>query len=437
MNAGPRLYQDPSARVDLAGGRIGRDVYFDRAIYERELEAVFGRSWLVVAHESQLRRPNDFVTQYMGEDPVLVTRDPAGRIRVFLNSCTHRGMKICREESGNAKTFECPYHGWGFDTAGRLVAVPYEPLAYGAGFERDARALHEAPRVDTCAGFVFASWDPYAVPLATWLGELRWYLELMAARQLGTLEVLPGQQRYKVAGNWKVAAENFAGDNYHTTHTHASALITGALPPIAGGGVDYTVSFPFGHGTQIVPAPGSKYPQERAYAETLGADAMDYLAALREKLEREVTPLQADVFALGVSNIFPNFSFNDFSVFHASTLIWWHPRGPAAMEVWQALTFDSQAPRALRDHVLRLATGEQAVSGFFGQDDVENIEQVTAASRGVVSRRVPFDYTMGLGAGPLSGVPLPGAVYPSITEQNQRNFYAQWLACMEGAPARG
>lgn len=421
--------------VDLASGMLGRDVYFDAGVYRRELEAVFARCWLVVAHDSQLRRPNDFVTQYMGEDAVLVTRDAEGRLRVFLNSCTHRGMKVCREESGNRRTFECPYHGWGFDTAGRLVAVPYEASAYGAGFERAARGLHEAPRVETCAGFVFASWDPHAVPLRAWLGDLRWYLELMAARQLGELEVLPGQQRYKVAGNWKVAAENFAGDNYHTTHTHASAMLTGALPPIVGGGVDYTVAFAHGHGTQLLPAPGSKFPQERAYAQTLGAEAVEYLDALHDKLRREVTPLQAEVFALGVSNIFPNFSFNDFSAFHASTLIWWHPRGPGAMEVWQSLTFDSQAPRALREAVVRLATGEQAVSGFFGQDDVENIEQVTAASRGVVSRRVPFDYTMGLAGAPLRDVPLPGAVYPSITEHNQRNFYAQWLACMEGGNA--
>lgn len=423
--------------VDLERGFIQRDVYFDHEVYRRELEQVFGRSWLVVGHESQVQKPNDFVTQYMGEDPVLLIRDPAGRLRVFLNSCTHRGMKVCREESGNAKAFECPYHGWTFDSAGRLAAVPYEREAYGPDFDRAPRALFEAPRIATCSGFVFACWDADVVPLETWLGELRWYLELMEARQLGRLEVLPGQQRYRVAGNWKVAAENFAGDNYHTTHTHASAFLTGALPPIVGGGVDYTVALPYGHGTQLVPAPGTKLALERAYAETLGREALEYVDALHAKLERDVSPAQAELFALGVSNIFPNFSFNDFSVFHASTCIWWHPRGPDAMEVWQSIAFDSEAPAAIRQQVLRMAPGEQAVSGFFGQDDVENIEQVTAASRGVAARRVPFDYTMGLATAPLEGVPLPGRVYPSITEQNQRNFYTQWLACMEGGSGRG
>lgn len=428
---------DINGLVDLDGGFMARDVYFDDALYRLELERVFARCWLVVGHESQIPRPNDFVTQYMAEDPVLLTRDPTGRVRVFLNSCTHRGMKICREETGNAKAFECPYHGWTFDTAGKLVAVPYEQDVYGTDFDREPRALFEAPRVGTCAGFVFACWDTQVVPLNTYLGDLRWYLELMAARQLGRLEVLSGQQRYKVAGNWKVAAENFAGDNYHTTHTHASAFITGALPPIIGGGPDYTVAFPYGHGTQLLPAPGTKYPSERAYAETLGAEAVEYLEALRAKQKEQVSKIQADVFALGVSNIFPNFSFNDFSAFHSSTLIWWHPRGANAMEVWQSIALDSQAPRAIRDQVLHMATGEQAVSGFFGQDDVENIEQVTAASRGVASRRLPFDYTMGLTTPALTNIPLPGQIYPSITEQNQRNFYAYWSACMQGGRSHG
>ncbi len=425
------------ALVDLERGFIGRDVYFDEAVYRAELERVFAKCWLVVGHESQLAAPNDFFTQYMGEDPVLVTRDVAGQIRVFLNSCTHRGMKICREEAGNARAFECPYHGWTFDTSGRLAAVPHELAAYGANFQRESRALIEAPKVESCAGFIFASWDTDVVPLRTYLGDLRWYLELMAARQLGRLEVLPGQQRYKVAGNWKVAAENFAGDNYHTTHTHASAIITGALPPILGTGPDHTVSFPYGHGTQLIPDPGTKFSAELAWAKTLGPEAVEYLEALRSKLVRVGTEAQSELFGLGVSNIFPHFSFNDFSVFHASTLIWWHPRGANAMEVWQSLTYDSEAPRALREYVLELATGEQAVAGFFGQDDVENIEQVTAASRGVVSRRAPFDYTMGLGTPPRTDSRLPGQVYPSITEQNQRNFYSYWLSCMNGDAGRG
>lgn len=422
---------DISRLVELERGFIARDVYFDEALYRFELERVFGKCWLVVGHESQLPRPNDFLTQYMGEDPVLLTRDPRGSIRVFLNSCTHRGMKVCREESGNAHAFECPYHGWTFDTAGQLAAVPHQQDVYGVGFDRAPRSLFEAPRVEACAGFIFACWDRDVVPLHTYLGDLRWYLELMAARQLGQLEVLPGQQRYKVAGNWKVAAENFAGDNYHTMHTHASAFITGALPPIIDAGPHYTVGFPYGHGSQLLPSPGTKYSSERAYAETLGSEAVEYLEALRAKLRGAVSELQADVFALGVSNIFPNFSFNDFSVFHASTLIWWHPRGANAMEVWQSISLDSQAPPAIRDHVLRMATSEQAVSGFFGQDDVENIEQVTAASRGVASRSVPFDYTMGLTTPALTAIPLPGQIYPSITEHNQRNFYAYWSTCMQ------
>src|SRR3546814_4862450 len=68
-----------------------------------ELERVFGRSWLLLGHETQIKKPGDYTTNYMGEDHVLVVREKDGSIAVFLNQCRHRGMRICRSDAGNAK----------------------------------------------------------------------------------------------------------------------------------------------------------------------------------------------------------------------------------------------------------------------------------------------------------------------------------------------
>ena len=90
--------------VQPAKGTVSRQVYISPEIYQQELERVFTRSWLFLGHTSQLRRPGDFVTTNMGEDPVIVARGRDGVIRAMLNSCRHRGMRVCRADEGNASS---------------------------------------------------------------------------------------------------------------------------------------------------------------------------------------------------------------------------------------------------------------------------------------------------------------------------------------------
>src|SRR3954470_2375304 len=98
--------------VDWEGGLISGRIFADSDIYEREIEQVFPRAWLFLAHESQLRRAGDFVATFMGADPILVVRQPDGSVRALLNACRHRGMPVCRADAGNARMFTCPFHGW-------------------------------------------------------------------------------------------------------------------------------------------------------------------------------------------------------------------------------------------------------------------------------------------------------------------------------------
>src|SRR5690349_23318081 len=111
--------------VDPLAGRISREIFVDDAIYREEQERVFARAWLFLGHESQIPRPGDFFVSSMGEESVILCRDGAGTIHAFLNSCRHRGMKVCRYDEGNTSVFTCPYHGWGYSTDGRLVGVPF------------------------------------------------------------------------------------------------------------------------------------------------------------------------------------------------------------------------------------------------------------------------------------------------------------------------
>ena len=135
--------------VDVDKGLVDRSIFVDQEIYQQELEQVFGRSWMFVGHESQVPNPNDFVANYIAEDPVLVTRDSRGKLHCFLNMCRHRGNRICRSDQGNSQSFMCTYHGWTFATDGKLVGVPGYKEAYFEELDRSQWGDRKSTRLNS------------------------------------------------------------------------------------------------------------------------------------------------------------------------------------------------------------------------------------------------------------------------------------------------
>ena len=111
--------------VDMKAGKISREIFVNEEIYAEEQEQVFTRAWLFIGHESQVPKPGDYFVSGMGEESVILCRDREGALHVFLNSCRHRGMKVCRYDEGNTPVFTCPYHGWSYATDGKLVYVAW------------------------------------------------------------------------------------------------------------------------------------------------------------------------------------------------------------------------------------------------------------------------------------------------------------------------
>ena len=83
--------------------RVHRSVYADPAIFDLEMERVFGRAWLALGHESQVRNVGDYFTTRMGREPVIVIRKSEDQIGVLINRCVHRGSMVCAEGRGNAE----------------------------------------------------------------------------------------------------------------------------------------------------------------------------------------------------------------------------------------------------------------------------------------------------------------------------------------------
>ena len=214
--------------ADVRRGMIPAHIYNDAEIFRLEKERLFSRAWLFVGHESEIPEAGDYVVRRVLQDSFIIARDESGTIRAMFNMCLHRGMQVCRAEIGNASHFRCSYHGWSYRNDGRLVGLPFHKEAFGGedGFSRKGQSLLRAPSLATYNGLIFISMDPNAEPLEDYLGDFKFYLDYYTKQSPEGIE-LRGPQRWRIKANWKIGAENFAGDMYHTPQTHSSVVEIG------------------------------------------------------------------------------------------------------------------------------------------------------------------------------------------------------------------
>lgn len=211
--------------------RIPDWVYTDQTIYEREVEKIFhGRTWNYVALECEVPKAGDFIRSNVGPTPVVVVRDDDGSINVFENRCSHRAAEFCRELSGNAKEFVCPYHQWSYDLQGHLVGVPFRRGVNGkGGMPADFNPAQHGLRrlnVTTHRGVVFASYVRDMESLQDYLGPE--VLREFEATFDGRKPKLLGYYRHTLPGNWKLYLENLK-DPYHATLLHTFLVTFGLL----------------------------------------------------------------------------------------------------------------------------------------------------------------------------------------------------------------
>lgn len=201
-------------------GRVHSAIYTDPAIFELELRRIFYRTWVYVGHESEVRDRGDYRVRLIGRQQVIMVRGGDERVRVLMNRCRHRGAIVCEREAGNVKAFHCMYHGWTYDTTGKLVAVTGRE-AYGPEFKAEDMGLTPAPRMESYRGFVFASLSPTGESLSASLGPAAKVLDyLVDASPVGEIAVDGGVSKTLYAGNWKLVGM----DGYHPNYVHASVI---------------------------------------------------------------------------------------------------------------------------------------------------------------------------------------------------------------------
>jgi phenylpropionate dioxygenase-like ring-hydroxylating dioxygenase large terminal subunit len=161
-------------------------------------------------------------------------------VRVLHNRCAHKGAKVVDKRCGNARAFRCCYHGWTYATDGTLLKIPNEKGYDGTGMNPKDPQWNMQPVAQYAAyrGFVFATLDPRAPDLVTWLGGAAACFDNLCERAPeGEVEVAGGVLRYDHACNWKLFLENL-NDTHHPQATHQSVVdaamdYLGTLPPEA------------------------------------------------------------------------------------------------------------------------------------------------------------------------------------------------------------
>jgi phenylpropionate dioxygenase-like ring-hydroxylating dioxygenase large terminal subunit len=308
-------------------GRVHRRLYADPEIFELELDRIFGRSWIYVGHESQIRNPGDFVATRIGRKPLLLARDPEGRIQLVHNQCAHRGAMVVASDGGNSSEYRCCYHGWTYHLDGRIKAAP---LIHGYPSHFDAKdpqaGMRRVARVASYRGFIFGSLAEDGPNLEEFLGHMTTSFDDMVDRAPdGELEAAGGTFKHTYKANWKLYLENLC-DAAHPLFTHESSIVAAqrqaddvhsdgsgeiAIRQMRQNGAPYSFweqnvgiwTYPNGHSFL-----GDYHDDSKLVAGMDDPAFRDYVAAMEAKKGKEKTKKILEVRRWN-SNVYPNLSF--------------------------------------------------------------------------------------------------------------------------------
>jgi N,N-dimethyl phenylurea N-demethylase alpha subunit len=423
--------------ASLNEGLLPVEVFGDTRLFRTEMERIFTRSWVFVAHETEIPNKGDFVLRKIGLDPVIVTRSTDGNVNVLLNHCRHRGTELCYEDAGNTSHFKCPYHGWIYKNNGDFVGAPNMTEAYGGKLDSKKWGLLRAPRVESLHGFIFACLATESPSLREYLGGAAWMFDAIAGLHPDGMKVLAPPERFVVRADWKSGSENFAGDAWHVATAHysitATKFIEGDIRETAPNTVGYLMGNGhcfLGHRLRRWFGPAFEYwgfPPEQV----AGFDLSKLDATQREML-KEMPPT--------IGNIFPNFSYLRFPSsiepgglpMAYTNIHQWQPLEPGIMEVWVWQMNYSFMPESYNRQAYHAGQVSFSSAGIAEQDDSAVWEGIAKVGCSPWARKeqMRLNYAQNRVEADATWKG-PGKFFPSgFGEYNQEAFWRRWLKDM-------
>jgi len=204
--------------VSEANG-LPNEHYINHDIFEEEKHALLFSNWAGLAVGADVPETGDAVPITFLGMPLLLIRDRSSRIRVFQNTCRHRGMILVETAQKIEGAIRCPYHSWCYTTDGRLISTPH---VGGPGknthkdIDRTTLGLTEI-RTHIWRDVVWINVDGQAPPFEQAMQDAiqRW-AEFDQPMHHGGAD---SRFDLTVKCNWKLAVENYC-ESYHLPWVH-------------------------------------------------------------------------------------------------------------------------------------------------------------------------------------------------------------------------
>lgn len=420
MTVSPEI---PDIAALVEDDRVAGTLYTGPELFELEMDRIFHRTWVWVAHESEIAKAGDFKTAWVGRRPVIVSRDRRGGINVLLNRCRHRGASVCEVTKGNGNGFTCPYHAWSYALDGTLRGIPY-PEGYEDVAEKKDLPLQRL-KVGTYAGMIFASFSDEIEPLEDFLGGARLWIDRFMKQGAGYPIKVQGEHKFRFQGNWKIQLENTT-DWYHFPIVHRSWMSsvdaeTASMLSIMTDESAVTHALGNGHSVSVSVAEhadldvddGTEKLQDRFghVIEELSKDLPP------ERVRRIVRSLHGAGFNL---NLFPNVAMS-MSFFRVL-----RPVSVAETEIRHVALGLDGGPEIVNRERLRIHEHFQGPFGFGSPDDAEAWNRVQRGVAGGVD--MPILVNRGLGREKPNDLGQPTS--HATDETGMREAYAMWKRMM-------
>lgn len=188
--------------------------FYEKSVFEQEKLYLFSRAWLFVGLSDRLLEPDSYITLDFFGEPVVI-KNFNGKLKAFLNVCSHRFSKICLNKSGSGP-LQCPYHGWTYNEDGIPYAIPRKKTF--SLLDVASLKLKEF-QVEKIGRLLFLKKESGGVNLHDYLGEMAGSLEQISDALGSCLDT----NELEINANWKIVVENTL-EEYHVRQVHPNSL---------------------------------------------------------------------------------------------------------------------------------------------------------------------------------------------------------------------